>query len=75
MLFGAYKNLMDPSYDPTCKRCDEDKDTVEHWLECPGTLAATHDIFGKTDISLDIMTEDPAGLIALASRTLQQGTH
>lgn len=39
-LMAAYRNLMSPSDDPICPICEEDAQTVEHWmLECPGTIS------------------------------------
>ena len=69
--FGAYRNLMDPSVDPMCRRCVDDRDTVEHWLDCPGTAAARFGLFGSTVTNLDILTEEPALAMALAVKTLR----
>ena len=69
--FGAYRNLMDPSFDPMCRRCEDHRDTVEHWLDCPGTAAARFELFGSTVTNLDILTEEPALAMALAVKTLR----
>ena len=43
---------MDPSVNPNCPKCDEAPHivtTVEHWLDCPGTVQARLEIFGATE--------------------------
>ena len=32
----AYENLMDPTTDPTCPLCQQEPQTLEHWLCCQG---------------------------------------
>ena len=71
LAFGVYRNLMDATENPDCPRCSQDKDTVEHWISCPGTAAARQIIFGSDRQELDIMTKDPSGTIALARETLR----
>ena len=71
MLLAGYRTLMNPAESPSCPRCEEANETVEHWLlDCPGTLAARQEIFGGTTVELSILTEDPEGAVALAKRTL-----
>jgi hypothetical protein len=70
MLFGVYQNLMDPTNDPTCQRFRADFHTVEHWLVCPGTEAARQRIFDDPAVQSGILTDGPAGSIALARETL-----
>jgi ribonuclease HI len=70
MLFGVYKTLMDPTKDPACQRCGAEFHTVEHWLACPGTEAARQRLFENPAVQLGILTDDPAGSIALARETL-----
>jgi len=48
ILFQAYKHRLDESTDPTCPRCREAPHTLEHWLDCPGTVQARLEIFGTT---------------------------
>ena len=71
MLLSGYRTLINPAESPSCPRCEEANETVEHWLvDCPGTLAARQEIFGRTTVELSILTEDPEGAVALAKRTL-----
>ena len=70
-LLAAYKNLLDPTKDPMCPACQEDCQTVEHWLlECPGTLSSRHNIFGTTNLDLEVLSERPGDVVELARRTL-----
>ena len=50
---------------------DHEKDDLEHWLTCPGTMAARMNIFGTTEVELSALTEYPESCIALARRTLR----
>ena len=68
--FNACANLMDPAKDPMCNLCQETPQTVEHWLECAGTMAARMEIFGTIDTPLKTLSDDPAGALALARKTL-----
>ena len=56
--------------DPSCKRCDAAVDDLEHWIECPGTMEARFREFGRSDVGLAILTEDPKGAVKLARSTL-----
>ena len=44
----AYNRLMGPSVYPNFPKCDEAPHTVEHWLDCHGTLQPRLEIFGTT---------------------------
>ena len=69
LKLAAYRHLMNPAEDPTCRKCHEAPETLEHWLlECPGTLAARQEIFGTTDVGLVILSQDPHGITMLAKR-------
>ena len=71
MLLAGYRTLLNPAESPSCPRCEEANETMEHWLlVCPGTLAARQEIFGRTTVKLSILAEDPEGAVALAKRTL-----
>ena len=56
--------------DPSCKRCSAAIDDLEHWIECPGTMEARFREFGRSDVGLAILTEDPKGAVKLARSTL-----
>jgi len=69
--FNAYQHLMDSSIDPTCLECRQAPDCMEHWiLECPALHEAREDIFGRQDLSLNVLGSDPQKVIALAEHTL-----
>ena len=71
MLLAGYRTLLNPAESPSCPRCEEANETMEHWLlDCPGTLAARQEILRRTTVKLSILTEDPEGAVALAKRTL-----
>jgi len=54
--FRAYHHLMDSSTDPTCPNCGQAAHTVEHWLlDCSALTQARTDIFGRRDLSLDVL--------------------
>ena len=40
---------MDNTVDPNCPRCGQTAQTLEHWLDCPGTLQARLAIFTTTE--------------------------
>jgi ribonuclease HI len=69
--FRAYQHRINEEIDPTCPRCDDGSDSVEHWLECVGTMAARQQIFGRVGVELSVLTEKPRESIALARRTLR----
>ena len=79
---GTYKHRLNPAEDPSCPRCMEADvdgsmpkphalDNVEHLLECPGTAELRMRTFGRVDVGLGILTEDPRGSATLARRTLR----
>ena len=72
MAFSAYKNLMDPMIDPSCRQCNQDRDTVEHWLDCPGTAATRQELFETIKTDLGFLTRYPTETLTLAARTLQK---
>ena len=80
--FKSYQHRLNNEEDPTCPRCEESSknqclmrplclDNVEHWLECDATAEARMREFGRTDVGISILTEDPKGSVALARRTLR----
>ena len=40
---------MDDTVDPYCPRCGQAPQTLEHWLDCPGTLHARLEMFTTTE--------------------------
>ena len=78
----TYKHRLNPAKDPSCQRCREADidgrmlkpyalDNIGHLLECPGTAAYRMNIFGRVNVDLSILTEDPRGSVALARRALR----
>jgi len=51
--------------------------TLQHWLDCPGTLQARREIFGSTEaLPLSTLSTVPGKSVALARRTLRRlGAH
>ena len=71
------KQLTDNTVDPNCPRCGQPPQTLEHWLDCPGTLLARLEIFGTTEAPpLSRLSSFPGKSVALARRTLWRlGAH
>ena len=66
-----YKNRLDPTKSAICPRCEEEDETVRHWLGCPASIRTREEIFGRADLSLDVMSTKPRETLAYAERTLQ----
>ena len=45
----ACRHLMDNPVDPNCPRCDQAPQTLEHWLDYPGTLQARLEMYYWTE--------------------------
>ena len=62
-----YQHKLDESISITCPRCEEDDDTVEHWLHnCPAISGLKMRIFGRIVLETDILTREPGKCLALA---------
>ena len=46
---AAAAALVDDTVDPNCPRCGQAPQTLEHWLDCRGTVQARLEIFGTTE--------------------------
>ena len=66
----AYSHLMNENVDPNCPKCQEEPQTLEHWMNCQSTAACRQELFGTTEPRLELLSEEPALSIALAKRTL-----
>ncbi|XP_042882932.1 uncharacterized protein LOC122259980 [Penaeus japonicus] len=67
----AYQHRIDESVDPTCPHCPDKDHTLQHWLtECDRTMGERQRIFGTPSLTLDILSENPPGVVELARRTL-----
>ena len=67
-----YKNRIDPSKSATCPRCNEEEETVAHWIRCPATIRTREEIFGKSDVNLDVISTNPTETLAFAKETFQR---
>ena len=68
---AAYNHRIDNTKSPTCSKCEEEEDeTISHWLKCPATIMKRISIFGKDNISLGTLTEEPTKVLAFAKATL-----
>ena len=65
-----YANRIDDKTSPMCKKCNEEPETVGHWLKCPATIMKRQQHFGKDDVDLGILSRDPEGSLAFAKATL-----
>ena len=66
-----YTNKLNPAIPPNCPRCGYTSETVAHWIECPGTLAARQEIFGTVEVDLSVLSSHPQQSLALARKTLR----
>ncbi len=56
-LLKAYANLLDPSADPLCPLCEEEPQTIEHWLRrCQRLDATRQNMFGSPSPTLKVLT-------------------
>ena len=69
-LLAHYANRIDEKASPICKRCNEEPETVGHWLKCPATIMERQQHFGKDDVDLGILSRDPERSLAFAKATL-----
>ena len=68
----SYQNILRPDEtDPTCPRCKDGEDTVDHWLqECSAASAAKMKLFGSVKLGHEILAKEPRKAIALAKVTI-----
>ena len=65
-----YANRIDEKTSPTCRRCNKEPETVEHWLKCPATVMKRQQQFGRDNVDLGILSRDPERSLAFAKATL-----
>ncbi|KAL5250102.1 hypothetical protein ACHWQZ_G015985 [Mnemiopsis leidyi] len=70
LLLAAYRHRKNEEESKTCPSCNEEPQTLEHWLKCPGTSEKRQEFFGKTDISPAALGEHPLESLVLARATL-----
>ncbi len=67
----AYANLLDPSADPLCPLCNEEQQTIEHWLRrCPRLDAIRQIIFRNLSLPLKVLTTYPEMVLMLKRVTI-----
>ena len=49
-----------------CNRCNEEPETVGHWLKCPAAIMERQQHFEKDDLDLGILSRDPERSLAFA---------
>ena len=70
--FAEYRARIGKTTDASCAECGAAIEDLAHWLtECPGTEGARIRLFGKSDVGLEILTENPTGAVKLARSTLR----
>jgi len=73
--FSEYRARIKKTTDSSCPRCGAAVEDLVHWVEeCPGTMEARFRLFGRTDVGLAILTENPTGAVKLAQSTLRLGS-
>ena len=72
--FAEYRTRIKKTDDSSCARCGAAIEDLVHWMECPGTMEARFRLFGRSDVGLAILTENPTGAVKLAQSTLRLGS-
>ena len=65
-----YANRLDENTSPLCQKCNEEPETVKHWLDCPATISKRMECFGRDNVDLGILSEEPERSLAFAKATL-----
>ena len=67
-----YKKTLDPTTSTFCLRFEEEDVTVRHWLGCPASMRIREEIFGKANLRLDVLSQQPRETLAYAEKTLMK---
>ena len=70
LKLAHYRHRLDPSKSANCTHCDEEPETVEHWLASPATRQKRLDIFERDNVDLGALATEQARVLAYASQTL-----
>ena len=70
LKLAHYRHRLDPTKSETCAHCEEEPETVEHWLACPATRQKRLDIFERDNVDLGALATEQARVLAYASQTL-----
>ena len=65
-----YANRIGEKTSPMCSKCEEEPETVGHWLKCPATAMKRQQHFGRDNVDLGIFSRDPESSLAFAKATL-----
>ena len=71
LRLGHYANRIDPGKSAKCLHCDEEDETVQHWLACPATRRTRSRIFDSPEVDLGVLTRDIRRTLAYAEATLR----
>ena len=66
-----YQNFIKDEISPRCRRCNYEKEDTNHIFKCPGTVALRMELFGRVDLPLSTLTDEPKLSLALARRFLR----
>ena len=69
LKLAAYRHRLDDTKSDICPRCEETAEDVKHWIRCPANIQDRLNIFGKTDVDLGALSEEPAKALAYARVT------
>ena len=65
------RSRYNPDREAACERCGYERDDLEHWLACDGTMAARMKLFGRATVELSALTNEPQKSLALARETFR----
>ena len=65
-----YRNRIDPTKSALCSKCEEEDETVKHWIGCPASTMLRESIYGRADLGLDVISKHPKETLAYAEKTI-----
>ena len=66
-MLAAYRNVINQDVSPLCPHCNDEFETLEHWLcECPATAVKRIRRFGGAAPPLTVLVDDPLSVLAYA---------
>jgi hypothetical protein len=68
-----YKNRVDTAKSAISTRCEEEDETVKHWIKCPASTRFRESIFRRADVGLDVISTHPKETLAYSERTTLEG--
>ena len=70
LKLAHYRHRLDETKTDLCPNCEEQAQTVEHWIKCPALRQQRMDSFEKDSVGLGILSSNPTGVLTYASATL-----